>query len=284
MNIKTSVAAAILVASCGAVSACDSSDAKTGAPGPGASTASTPTSAATSTPTTSPSATSAPTGSASTGSASTASQGSVKTDIPDAALLADADLAAAPTGALKASGGSPTVSAADMFDVDHCDPVRHPQAEDPNYPRNPAWVNTRTKMWVGSGYAQVIESVITYKSAGDAQADFTKHQGWTADCASRFQWTDAPQKFAIAAAPLQGVSDAYAIHVGMYGVDQPASSAGSQGYDYMAVILRGNSLTVLDVSQTAVEGPKPQDPGPAEMQHDVQAAVTRLAAVYASSK
>jgi hypothetical protein len=69
----------------------------------------------------------------------------------------------------------------------------------------------------------------------------------------------------------------------MYGVNQPASSAGSQGYDYMAVILRGNSLTVLDVSQTAVEGPKPQDPGPAEMQHDVQAAATRLAAVYASS-
>lgn len=283
MNIKRSLVAAIVVASFGTVSACGSSAAKSGSDGAAAAATSTPMSAATSTAATSTAATSASVTSAPAGSTSSASQGSVKTDIPDGALLADADLAALPTGALKASGGSPTVAAADMFDVDHCDPVRHPQAEDPNYPRNPAWVNTRAKMWAGSGYTQVAESVITYKSADEAQKDFTKHHGWAADCASRFQWTDAPQKFAVSTVPLEGVSNAYAIHVGMYGTDQPASSAGSQGYDYMAVILRGNSLTVLDVSQTAVEGPKPHDPGPSAMLHDVQAAAAKLAAVYAPS-
>lgn len=270
MSIKTLVASATVVASFGAISACGSSASKPGAAGPAATTASTPASTPTSAAT-----------SASAGSASSAPQGPVKVDIPDEALLSDADLATAPTGALKASSGSSTVAAAGMFDVDHCDPVPRPQAEDPNYPRNPAWVKTRSKMWVGPGYTQVVEAVITYKSASDAQADFTKHRSWTTDCASRFQWTDAPQKFAVSPAPLPGVKDAYAIHVQMYGVDKPTSTAGNQGYDYMAVILRGNTLTVLDVSQTAVEGPKPQDPGPAEMQHDVQAAAAKLAAVYA---
>ena len=269
------VGALAVTALSGSLAACGSTSPS--ATSAAASTTTTPAAAVTST-------SSAPvTSSSPATSNSSISQGSVKRDIPDSALLADADLAAAPTGPLKASGGSPTVTAADMFDFDHCDPVPHPQAEDPNYPRNPAWVNTRTKMWAGSGYAQVIESVVTYRSAGDAQTDFAKHQGWTADCASHFQWTDAPQKFAVSTVPLQGVRDAYAIHVGMYGTDQSASSAGSQGYDYMAVILRGNSLTVLDVSQTAIEGPKPKDPGPAEMQHDVQAAAAKLAAVYASS-
>ncbi|NUP51618.1 MAG: hypothetical protein HOW97_30515 [Catenulispora sp.] len=284
MIIKRSVATAIVVASVGAVSACGSSAAESGAPGPAAAATSTPMSAATSasatsTPATPTSATSTP-----AGPASSASQGSVRTDIPDSALLADADLVSAPNEVLKATGGSPTVAAADMFDVDHCDPVPHPQAEDPNYPRNPAWVNTRSKMWAGPGYKQVAESIITYTSAAEAQKDFTKHQGWIADCAPRFQWTDAPQKFAVSKIPMRSVSDdAYAIHVGMYGTNQPASSAGSQGYDYMAVILRGNSLTILDVSQTAVEGPKPHDPGPLEMQHDAEAAAAKLAAVYASS-
>ena len=236
--------------------------------------------------TTSPSANApeSPTTSGSTGSTSSAVQGSVRSDIPDSALLADADLAAAPTGALKADSGSRTVAASDTLDPDNCDPVWRPQFQDPKYPRNPAWVNSRSKSWSGAGYTQVSESVVTYKSANDARADFVKHQGWVAGCASHFQWTDAPQKFAVATTPLQGVSDAYAIHVRMYGTDQPASSAGSQGYDYMTVILRGNSLTVLDVSQTAIDGPKPQDPGPAEMQHDVQIAAAKLAAVYASSR
>jgi hypothetical protein len=79
------------------------------------------------------------------------------------------------------------------------------------------------------------------------------------------------------------MSGAYAIHVGMYGQAQAASAAGSQGYDYMAVILSGNTLTFLNVSQTALDGPKPADPGAGKIQHDVQAAAAKLAAVYAAS-
>ena len=283
MNIKTPVATAIIVASFGAVSACASSAVTSGAAGPGTETASVQTSATTSAPATSaPDTSTSVTSSTSGGSISSGTQHTVKVDIPDSALLVDADLAAVPTGTLKAYDDSKVVAAAHGYDFDHCDPVSVPQFDDPNYPRNPAWVNTRSKRWM-QGNAQVSEAVITYKSASDARADFTKHQSWVANCAAHFQWTDAPQKFAVSKAALTSVSDAYAIHVGFYGEGQPASSAGSQGYDYMAVILRGNSLTVLDVSQTAIEGPKSQDPGPTGMQHDVQAAAAKLAAVYGSS-
>jgi hypothetical protein len=269
VNIKSSIAAVLLVASAGAVSACQSSS-KSGSPAPSApasAPAPTSTGAAPSSPT-------AP------GAPSSTSKGSVGGDIPDSALLAVADLAPAPSGKWSGEGGSPTVPGAQAVDPDNCDPVARPQAEDPNYPRNPAWLNTRTAMWTAPGNAQVIESVVTYSSASAAAADFAKHQGWIAGCSAHFQWSDAPQKFTVSPLSLSGVSGAYAAHVGMYGESQSASAAGSQGYDYMAVILRGNSLTFLDVAQTAIDGPKPKDPGAGALQHDVQALVAKLTAVY----
>lgn len=284
MNIKTSVTAVLLVAA-GAVSACSSSTDKSAAvptsmaPTSTVSTAS-GTAATTSAPAATAPATTARATSAPARSSSTAPKGSAHGDIPDAALLATSDLAAAPSGKWSATPAEPTVPASNSVDPDNCDPILRPQAADSGYPRNPAWVNTRTATWTGSG--QVSEVVVTYKSAADASADYAKHQGWVADCAAHFQWTDAPQKFAVSPVSLPGVSGAYAIHAGMYGENESASAAGSQGYDYMAVILRGNTLTVLNVSQTAIDGPKPSDPGPAGFQHDVQAAAAALAIVYES--
>lgn len=276
MNIKNSIATVLLVASAGAVSACQSSG-KSGSPAPSApASASAPTSSA---PTTAaaPSSPGAPSASSST------AQSAVRGDIPDAALLAVADLAAAPSGKWSVSGGSPTVPGAQAFDPDNCDSVARPQAQDPNYPRNPAWLNTRAVMFTAPGNAMVLESVLTYGSASAAAADFAKHQSWIAGCSEHFQWSDAPQKFAVSPLQLSGVSGAYAAHVGMYGDSAPASAAGSQGYDYMAVVLRGNSITFLDVAQTAIQGPKPKDPGAGGLQHDVEALAAKLAAVYGSA-
>jgi hypothetical protein len=280
MNVKASVATAILVASVAGVSACGSSTVKAGA-------ATTPSAVVGSTssapsPLTGP-ATSVSAVTTSASSPVTPPQTPLRTDIPDDALLSIADLAPSRAGTWSLAGGQ-TVAAAEIIDPDRCDPVPRPQNVDPNYPRNPAWVNKRFAAWTVQNTAEVNETVVTYSSATAASEDFAKHRGWVADCAVHFQWTDAPAKYSISNAPLNDVTGGYAIRVVMDRPDLSASAAGSQGFDYMAVILRGNSLTVLDVSDSGSATSKPQDPGLSALQHDVQAAVMKLGMVFTPSR
>lgn len=283
MNIKTSIAIAVLAVSTAGVSACASSTSHTG--GAAAPTSVTGPASATTSATTSATApsSSAPTTTASSSAANPAApprQASGQPDIPDAALLSQADLAPSPTGSWKQYGGPPVV-AAQIVDPDNCDPVVRPQFADPTYPHNPAWVKMRTTAWSAADMSQVNESVITYASAVAASADFAKHRGWIAGCAAHFQWTDAPMKFSISNVQLTGVANSYGIRVAMDPPGQSGSATGSLGIDYMTVVLRGNSLTVLSVS-----GPssKPQDPGAGAVLHDVQIAAGKLAAVYAPAR
>ncbi|ACU77499.1 hypothetical protein Caci_8684 [Catenulispora acidiphila DSM 44928] len=286
MSIKASVAAAVLAVSTIGVSACASAPSKdsaaaapTSVAGPASSTSS---SAAPSTPTTAPT---TPTSAAtSSTSPKTSPNAPVRTDIPTSAMLAQSDLLPAPSGSWQQHDGS-TVPGVQVMDPDGCDPTPRPQFLDPKYPHNPAWVNGRTLGWSSSNsMAQVNETVITYTSVAAAGADFTKHKGWTADCASRFQWTDAPTKFTISTASLPGVSNGYAIRVAMDSTDHTGSTTGSMGVDYMAVIQRGNSVTVLNVSNTGAAEQNPKDPGLTNLQHTVQAAVAKLGAVYTSAR
>jgi hypothetical protein len=297
MSIKASVAAAVLAVSTVGISACASAPSKdsaaavlTSVAGPASSAASSSSSsssaatssAPTSTPTT---AASAPTSVAtSSTSPKTSPNAPVRTDIPTSAMLAQSDLLPAPSGSWQQHDGS-TVPGVQVMDPDGCNPTPRPQFLDPKYPHNPAWVNGRTLGWSSSNsMAQVNETVITYTSVAAAGADFTKHKGWTANCVSRFQWTDAPTKFTISTASLPGVSDGYGIRVAMDSTDYTGSTAGSMGVDYMAVIQRGNSLTVLNVSNTGAAEENPKDPGLTTLQHTVQKAVAKLDAVYTSAR
>jgi hypothetical protein len=195
-------------------------------------------------------------------------------------MLSQVDLAPSPGGSWKQSNG-PVVIGPQIVDPDSCDPVLRPQFPDPTYPHNPAWVKMRSTAWSAPDTSQVNESVITYASAVAASADFTKHRGWIAGCAARFQWSDAPMKFSISNAQLTGVANSYGIRVAIDPQGQSGSATGSLGIDYMAVVLRGNSLTVVSVS-----GPSspPQDPGISAVLHDVQIAAGKLAAVYAPAR
>lgn len=280
MNIKASIAVAVLAVSTAGVSACASSTSQSGgAAAPAGVTGSA--SATTTSPATAPS--SSPTTTSSSDAANPAApprQASGQPGIPDAAMLSLADLAPSPTGSWKQSGG-PAVVASQIVDPDNCDPVARPQFQDPTYPRNPAWVKMRTMAWSAADMSQVNESVITYASAVAASADFTKHRGWIAGCAAHFQWTDAPMKFTISNVQLTGVANSYGIRVAMDPPGQSGSATGSLGIDYMTVILRGNSLTVLSVSEASS---KPQDPGTTAVLHDVQVASGKLAAVYAPAR
>ena len=279
MNIKTSIAIAVLAVSTAGVSACASSTSQSGG-------AAAPTSVAGSAPATTSPATalsSSPTTTASSDAANPAApprQASGQPDIPEAAMLSQADLTPSPTGSWKLYGG-PAVIASQIVDPDNCDPVARPQFQDPTYPRNPAWVKMRTMAWSAADMSQVNESVITYASAVAASADFTKHRGWIAGCAAHFQWTDAPMKFTISNVQLTGVANSYGIRVAMDPPGQSGSATGSLGIDYMTVVLRGNSLTVLSVSGAPS---KPQDPGTSAVLHDVQVAAGKLAAVYAPAR
>lgn len=282
MNVKASFAAAVLAATTVGLSACASSASKAGAAaGPAAvAGSSSSTTAAPATPTSDPAAASSP------GAANPAPpdvRRPARTDIPISATLLLADLAPSSAGAWRSMGG-PAVSGAPMVDPDNCDPVPRPQFVDPSYPRNPSWVSLRNVSWAGTDpRAEVGETVVTYSSTAAASADFAKHRGWVANCALHFQWTDAPSKYTISAAQLKGVPDSYAIRVAMDPPEQPNAVAGSMGIDYMAVILRGNSLTVLNLSDTGAVTDKPQDPGLSSFQHDVQMAANKLTAVYVPS-
>lgn len=278
VNIKTSIAITVLAVSTACVSACTSSTssaagapAATGVTGPASATATAPSS-------------SAPARSASSSDAANPAapprQASGQPDIPDAAMLSSADLAPSPTGSWKQYGGPPVV-ASQIVDPDNCDPVARPQFVDPAYPRNPAWVKMRTTAWSAADMSQVNESVITYASAVAASADFTKHRGWIAGCAAHFQWTDAPMKFSISNIQLTGVANSYGIRVAMDPPGQSGAATGSLGIDYMTVVLRGNSLTVVSVSGASS---KPQDPGTSAVLHTVQIAAGKLAAVYAPAR
>ena len=278
MNIKATVAAVILAVSAVGLSACASSPSKAGAAaGAAPATASSPADPATTAGSSAPSASS----SAPTSSNQTAppKQTSGQPDIPDIAMLSTADL-------VPSSGGSwqqvtnPAVPASQIVDPDNCDPVVRPQYPDPTYPHNPAWVKMRSMSWSASDTSQVTESVITYASAASASSDFAKHRGWLAGCASRFQWTDAPAAYSITNMAPNGVANSYGIRVVISAPGQPASAGGVQGIDYMAVILRGNSLTVVNVSGPSVA----KDPGASAVQHDVKVAAGKLATLYAGSR
>lgn len=280
MSIKVSVVLAVLAVSTVGVSACSSSASQ--------SAAASPTSTAGAASVTSPAAPSTP-DSAATASTSGAQSPAnptesqtrppVRTDIPGNVMLLQADLAPSHAGPWQQHGG-PAVVASQIVDPDNCDPVTRPQSLDAGYPRNPAWVAMRSMGWGSSQTSQVAESVITYRSDADANADFVKHRSWLATCEAHFQWTDAPAKYSISNASLKGVPDSYLIRVAMDPPNQPAPTTGSQGVDYMAVILRGNSLSVVSVSETGPVDSKPQDPGLAGVQHDVQAAAAKLTSVY----
>ncbi|WP_194912428.1 hypothetical protein [Catenulispora rubra] len=284
MNVKASVALAVLAVSTVGISACASSVSKGGnaaAPGAGGSTSATaPATPATSTPQ------GTPTTSASTDASATPTTGTtpLHTNVPDAAMLNLPDLAPPRDGSWKSNSVGQTVSAAQIIDPDDCDPVARPQYVDPNYPVNKAWATMRNVTWSSASNAQVSESVLTYTSTAVAADDFAKHRGWIAGCAVHFQWTDQPAKFSVSNVHLNGVADAYAIRVAMYPPDQPASTAGSQGYVYMTVMLRGNSLTVLTVSESGTGGAKPQEPALSAVQHDVQVAAAKVGKAFPSGQ
>ncbi|WP_194890980.1 hypothetical protein [Catenulispora pinisilvae] len=285
MNVKVPVALAILAVSAIGVSGCASSPSKSAASTPiGAVTGSTsdtsPSALAASTSATSAASSSSSSAAASPSSSAT-SHGPVRTDIPASAMLTQSDLARPTRGTWTSSGPDQNTPGQQILDPDNCDTILRPQAPDPRYPHNPAWANMRSSMWTGANNAQVSESVITYTSAAAAGQDLATHKSWVANCAARFQWTDQPSRAVITTAALDGVSDAYGIRVVMYPPDQPASVAKVEAYDYMAVILRGNSLTVLNVSDGASDSTKAQDPGSTVFEHDVQAATLKLAATFA---
>lgn len=282
MNVKASVAMAALAVSTVGISACASSASKDGAASAPTtvvgSTSGTPattgTSAATSAPQTTPS----------TSSSSNTATAPVHTSVPDAAMLNLPDLAPPRAGSWNSNSVGQTVSQAQIVDPDDCDPVARPQYVDPNYPVNRAWATMRNVMWSSSSNAQLSESVLTYTSTAAAAADFAKHQSWVAGCPVHFQWTDQPAKYSVSTVHLSGVADEYAVRVAMYPPDQPASSAGSQGYVYMAVMLRGNSITVVTVSESGSGGGKPQEPALSAVQHDVQVAAAKVGKAFPSGQ
>jgi hypothetical protein len=285
MNVKASVALAVLAVSTVGISACASSASKGGtaaAPNAvgGSTSATAPATPATSAPQT------APTASASTDASATPSTltAPIRTDVPDAAMLTLPDLAPPRSGSWNSNSVGQVVSAAQIVDPDDCDPVARPQAVDPNYPRNRAWATMRNVAWTSASNAQISESVLTYTSTAVAADDFAKHRGWIAGCPVHFQWTDQPAKYSVSNVHLSGVADEYAVRVAMYPPDQPASTAGSQGYVYMAVMLRGNSLTVLSVSESGSGDSKPQEPALSAVQHDLQVAAGKLGKAFPSGQ
>lgn len=277
MNVKASAALAILAVSTVGISACASSASKGGAvAGPAAGGSTSVTAPATSAPQT------APTTSASTDDSGTPNSANtpVHTNVPDAAMLNLPDLAPPRVGTWSSNSVGQTVSQAQIVDPDDCDPVVRPQYVDPNYPVNHAWATMRNVMWSSPTYAQLNESVLTYTSTAAAADDFARHRSWAANCAVHFQWTDQPAKYSVSSVHLSGVADEYTVRVAMYAPDQPASAAGSQGYVYMAVMLRGNSLTVLTVSESGSGTAKPQEPALSAVQHDVQVAAAKLGKAF----
>jgi len=290
MKIKTTLAIAALAASVGGLSACASAESKTSAAAPPPAAGTTPTTPAVPSTPAAPSSSTAsasdPATPTSAGTASSSPSAPIKVlkSIPASAILAATDLAPSKDGSWAASRGwDQPIKVSEIIDPDNCDPVARPQSVDPNYPRNPAWTGMQTVSWAGpNSTAQVTESVITYSSAGAAAADFGKHQGWVGSCSTHFQWTDMPAKYAVSSASLPQVNDAYAIRVAMYSPTQPVSSAGSQGYDYMAVILRGNALAVVSLSESGSgdAASKTQDPGLSAAQHDFQVAASKLGSAF----
>lgn len=288
MNVKVPVALAVLAVTAVGVSACASSPSKSAASTPApvltASASATSPSASTSA-TSSSSSSSAPSTASSAGtpatSSSATSHGPVRTDTPASVMLTQSDLSRPTSGVWTANGPDEATPGQQIIDPDNCDPVQRPQAPDPRYPHNPAWANMRSSMWTGANNAQVSENVITYTSAAAAGQDLATHKSWIANCAARFQWTDQPSRAVITPADLGGVNNAYGIRVVMYPPDRPVAVSNVEAYDYMAVILRGNTLTVLNVSDGASDTTKPLDPTPSAFAHDVEAAAPKLAAVFA---
>lgn len=294
MNIKASVAVAVLAASTFGVSACASQASKASAAGAARAVATAPTTATSSATET----TSLPETAPSTSSQSSQANGSnpatptapqlrppVRTDIPGGAMLLQGDLAPSWSGNWRQLGGPPTPGS-QAVDPDNCDPVTRPQFMDPNYPRNPAWVVMQSLAWAGSDYSEVGEQVVTYTTATAASADFAKHHGWVADCGTHFQWTDKPAKYTISNVPLNGVGvvGSYAFRVAMDPPDQPALTGGSQGVVFTAVILRGNSLAFVTVSEADPAAAAAQGVVLGAFQHDVQVAATKLGTVYAPTR
>ena len=298
MNMKASVAVAVLALSSVGISACASSASKVGA----AAAAPTSVAGSVSSAPVSVASTSGPAMSATTATPSSPAnptdptdpanpanptaprlRAPIRTDIPGAAMLLMADLAPSWSGNWRQFGGPP-IPGSQMVDPDGCDPVPRPQYADPGYQRNPAWVAMQSMSWAGSDYSEVGEEVVTYTTATAAAADFEKHHGWVANCAATFQWTDKPAKYSISNVQPNGVAGAYAIRVAMDPPDQPASTAGSQGVVYTAVILRGNSLAFVTVSEADPKGSTPQDVVLTAFQHDLQVAAAKLSTVYAPTR
>lgn len=283
MNIKASVALAVLAVSTVGISACASSASKTGA-GAGAPTAAVGSTDATGATTATSSAPQTSSPSSATSTTPATATAPVRTDVPDAAMLNLPDLAPPRSGSWNSNSVGQVVSAAEIVDPDDCDPTARPQYLDPNYPRNRAWVNMRNVTWSSPSNAQLSESVLTYTSSAAAADDFAKHRGWVAGCAVHFQWTDQPAKYSISNVHLSGVADEFAIRVAMYPPDKPASTAGSQGYVYMTVLLRANTITVLSVSESGSGGGQPQEPALSAVQHDVQVAAGKLTKAFPSGQ
>ena len=282
MNTKASVTLAVFALSTVGITACASAASKSDPAAAPAAVVGSPSATTATTATTTPTAASSAPQTATT--TSTTATTPIRTDVPDAAMLNLPDLAPPRAGSWNSNSAGQTVSAAQIVDPDDCDPVARPQYPDPNYPRNRAWATMRNVTWSSSSNAQLSESVLTYTSTAAAGDDFTKHRGWIANCAVHFQWTDQPAKYSVSSVHLSGVADEYAIRVAMYPPDQPASTAGSQGYVYMAVLLRGNSITVLSVSESGNGTSQPQEPALSAVQHDVQLAAGKLAKAFPAAQ
>lgn len=151
-----------------------------------------------------------------------------------------------------------------LTDPDPCDPVKPTgsNGESP-YPSDLHPSESLARTWMGPQSALTTEAVITYSSPSGAEADFGRHRSWLANCANAFSWTDMPHAQTVTPIPLADADHAYALRVAMYAPDQTASTAGSQGYVYLAVVQRGNAVAFLiTTAESGALVTAPADPGP----------------------
>jgi hypothetical protein len=196
-------------------------------------------------------------------------------DVPPTVFLKVGDLGSTAEGAWTTKGPDPV--AADMsnfLDPDRCDPVPEAQQGPTTYNWQPGWSGARSQSWKAPhSTSTVTEIVMLYPDAATAGVDFQKHRSWTTSprgCA-QFRGTDEPVTAVVQQVALPGVANAVAVCVGTYGDGDPVLKPGEK-CGYQAVILRGNTVTVLSWAFAS--------PTKATFIKSVSTAAAKLAAAY----
>lgn len=187
----------------------------------------------------------------------------VRTDVPNTVMLHRGELPSWSTTPWTQNSDR-TKARGRLIDPDSCDPTPTPQdGGGSTYPPNNDLVDLLTRTWIlPTTYAMTTETIITYKSAAAAQADFNLHKSWLAGCAEHFSWTTRPHAQTVSPVDMPGMGNAYSYRAAMYAPGQLSSAAGTQGYVYTAVIQRGNALViVVTTSDSGTVVASPKDPG-----------------------